>query len=89
MNFFIIEMLILSSIVVIIVTFIFRAKHIRIQKSIDKRAHIENMYTNEIKKLNLKEERVTYIKKCNSELSRNIFFTEKEANMLIQKLASI
>lgn len=89
MNFFIIEMLILGSIIIAIVTFMFRTKQIKIQNSIDKRIHIEETYLNNIKKLNSKEDRIAYIKKCNSELSRNIFFTEEEANKLIQKLTSI
>ena len=89
MNFFIIEMIILSAVAVIILTFFFRAKQIRMQNGIDKRVHIENIYTKEIKKLTSKEEKVIYVKKCNSELSRNIFFTEKEANQLIEKLVSI
>ncbi|RLA79714.1 MAG: hypothetical protein DRG78_12390 [Epsilonproteobacteria bacterium] len=89
MNFFIIEMLILSSIVVIVITFIFRAKQIKIQNSIDKRDYIEKSYINELKKLSSKEEKLAYIKKCNSELSRNIFFTEQEAKTLIGKLINL
>jgi len=82
-------MLILSSIAVIIITFIIRAKHIKIQNATDKRTHIEEIYLSEINKLNSKEDKLVYIKKCNSELSRNIFFTEEEANKLIEKLVSI
>ena len=34
------------------------------------------------------EKKKLFLKQCNSELSRNIFFTEKESNNIIKKLAS-
>lgn len=36
-----------------------------------------------------KEQKALYLKKCNSELSRNIFFTPEESKEILQKLASL
>lgn len=35
------------------------------------------------------EQKNIYLKKCNDELSRNIFFTTEEANQIIKRLAQI
>ena len=36
-----------------------------------------------------KEQKALYLKKCNDELSRNIFFTPEEAKDILQKLANL
>ena len=35
------------------------------------------------------EQKTRYLKQCNDELSRNIFFTDEESTKIIQKLANI
>jgi len=50
---------------------------------------IENNYINTLRSLNTKEEKLAYIKQCNSELNRNIFFTEQQAKDLVAKLINI
>ena len=90
MNFFNIIISILISIVgIIIITLIIKSKQMKQQNTIDKRVEIEAKYIREIKKLNSKKDKIAYIKKCNSELSRNIFFTKQESIKLITKLTSI
>lgn len=79
--------------VLIILTIVAILIYINKRKSINsatcKRDHIEKIYTDELKKLTSKEKKLNYIKKCNSELSRNIFFTELQANQLISRLVQI
>ena len=63
-----------------------------------KKDEIIKQYEDELKKILEKykddkttqlEQKKLFLKKCNSELSRNIFFTPNEASSIIQKLAGL
>ena len=60
-----------------------------------KKNEIIEEYESELKlilendKENQAENKKIFLKKCNDELSRNIFFTETEASNIIQKLAKL
>ena len=63
----------------------------------EKREHIEQIYTTKLNNIlqsgksydEIKKDKLDYIKICNSELSRNIFFTKEQADKLIEKLTRL
>jgi len=62
-------------------------KHEIIQQYEKELKNILNKYKNN-NETKIKEKKL-FLQKCNSELSRNIFFDENESNKIIQKLASL
>lgn len=69
----------------------------KLKQTLKKKEEILEEYTNELQaildKASSSEEKIQrkkeYLQKCNSELSRNIFFTKDEATKALQHLASL
>ena len=71
-----------------------RKKNIR-QAGVKKEAIIEN-YKSELKELmanaseeEKKDKKIAFLKNCNDELSRNIYFTQDEAKEVLDRLSKI
>ncbi len=84
-------------ITIIIVVVFTKNKH-QIKSSAIKKSEIILQYQNQLKNIlhQCKDDKDTkieqkklFLQKCNSELSRNIFFTQDEAKQIIQKLAQL
>jgi len=81
----------------IILYFIVSKKNYKTKNSIVKKEEIIQKYEDQLTKIlqncNDKNQQLqqkkTFLQKCNSELSRNIFFTEKEAIQVIQRLSRL
>jgi hypothetical protein len=75
---------------------LFKTKN-KIQETSVKKEQIILEYEKELQELLLKTDdpkeqaqiKNKFLQKCNSELSRNIFFTQEESKQALQKLASI
>jgi hypothetical protein len=96
MNIIQIEIFVVSFIIITIVLVIINNKQKNKKLAIDKRKHIQMIYTKNIQNIlkgsssqENKIKKLEYIKKCNSELSRNIFFTKSEADQLIKELSQL
>ena len=83
--------LILSVLVIAIAItiFIYKKNSINKANTIQKKSDIEQNYINILKTKKTKDEKLSFIKQCNSELARNIFFTKGEAHSLIQRLVQL
>jgi len=83
----------------ILLAFFYKSqKKLKIRNSSDKKEEIVNNYVNELQTLLKKydndnakqmEQKKIFLQKCNSELSRNIFFTNEETVKVIEKLLKI
>jgi len=83
----------------ILLAFFYKSqKNLKIRNSTDKKEEIVNNYVNGLKTLlkeyendNTKqlEQKKIFLQQCNSELSRNIFFTNDETVKVIEKLLKI
>jgi hypothetical protein len=81
--------LIVIILLILIVAFVFYTKNNKQTNPAKKKIDIQNEYIAILKTKKTKEEKIAFIKQCNSELSRNIFFTKQEADNLIQKLINL
>lgn len=83
----------------ILLAFFYKSqKNLKIRNSRDKKEEIVNNYEKKLQtllkkhendKTKQKEEKKIFLQHCNSELSRNIFFTNEEAIKVIEKLLKI
>jgi len=73
-------------------------KNLKIRNSSDKKEEIVHNYVNELQillkefendKIKQMEQKKIFLQQCNSELSRNIFFTNDETVKIIEKLLKI
>ena len=76
-------------IAIAITIFLYKKNSINKANTIQKKSDIEQNYINILKTKKTKDEKLSFIKQCNSELSRNIFFTKEEAHSLIQRLVQL
>jgi len=91
------EFIVLICIFFIILFFLVSKKNYTIKNTLQKKEEIIHTYEQELIKLlqNTKDkqkqidQKKLFLQKCNSELSRNIFFTEKEAIEVIQRLSKL
>lgn len=76
---------------------ILRKTNHKIKQTAVKKNEIIDQYETELKsllkqydndKITQLEQKKRYLKQCNDELSRNIFFTKEESSQIIQKLAN-
>ena len=84
--------------VVVVFYFILRKTNYKFKKTSQTKQEIITRYENELKVIlsqyennseAYKEQKAFYLKKCNDELSRNIFFSKEESKEILQKLASL
>jgi DNA anti-recombination protein RmuC len=77
---------------------VLRKTNHKLKQTAIKKSEIINNYERELKalleqhnddKITQLEQKKRYLKQCNDELSRNIFFTADETSDIIQKLANI
>jgi len=77
---------------------VLRKTNHKLKQTAVKKEEIITQYESELKKLLQQynndsitqlEQKKRYLKQCNDELSRNIFFTAEESAKIIQKLANI
>lgn len=69
----------------------------KIKQTSQTKKEIIQRYENELQSLldqcedkeSQQKQKAVFLKKCNDELSRNIFFTQNEAKEVLQKLASL
>ncbi len=96
MDFIIIEVVVILLIICGVLLYYLKSNNTA--QPIVKKTEIIERYTQELNAILIKfehnndkkiKEKTKFIKKCSSELSRNIFFTEEEANDVIRKLASL
>lgn len=83
----------------ILLAFFYKSqKNLKIRNSTDKKEEIVDNYINELQsllkeyendKIKQREEKKIFLQHCNSELSRNIFFTNEETVKVIEKLLKI
>jgi len=80
----------------IILFFVFSNKNGKIKNTTVKKEEIILQYENELKQILKKhesnkekrlQEKKIFLQKCNSELSRNIFFTHEESVKIIQRFS--
>jgi len=86
------DILVILIIVVLLLSggfIIYKNNQIKKVNQIRKKSDIENRYINQLRLMQTKEEKLAFIKQCNSELARNIFFTKVEANALVQRLINL
>jgi len=91
------EFILLICIFVIALYFIVSKKNYKTKNGIVKKDEIIKKYEDDLttilqncKSQNQKiEQKKLFLQKCNSELSRNIFFTEKEAIQIIKRLSKL
>ena len=83
------SMIMILSVLIIIIGLIFYFNKNKIINTQKKKSDIEQEYKNILKTKITKDEKIAFIKQCNSELARNIFFTKEEANALVQRLINI
>ena len=83
----------------LVVTYIvLRKTNLKIKQTVRKKDEIVSQYEIQMKalvdqykddKILQLEQKTRYLKQCNDELSRNIFFTAEEKSQILQKLADI
>jgi len=92
------EFVIIFIITLCVAFFMLRTKNKNIKKSFQKKEEIITDYENRLKivieknkhnKTKLLNEKKQFLLECNSELSRNIFFTDEEAKKVIEKLLKL
>lgn len=91
------EFILLICIFFIVLFFIVSKKSYKTKNTLATKEKIIQTYENELKKIlsasddkkEKTQQKKLFLQKCNSELSRNIFFTEKEAIQVIQRLSRI
>ena len=92
------EIILILVFFILLVFFYKSQKNLKIRNSIDKKQEIIKNYEKELKTLLQKykhdktkqvEERKKFLQYCNSELSRNIFFTNDETVKIIENLLKI
>jgi len=91
------EFVLLICIFFIVLFFIVSKKSYKIKNTLLKKEEIIVQYEDQLKKIlvnyedkneQIKQKKI-FLQKCNSELSRNIFFTEQEAIQVIQRLSQL
>jgi predicted negative regulator of RcsB-dependent stress response len=75
--------------IILVALFVYKRRSTNQSNAIRKKSDIEQNYINILKTKQSKEDKISFIKQCNSELSRNIFFTKQEADSLIQRLIQL
>ena len=77
---------------------VLRKTNLKIKQTVRKKDEIVSQYEIQMKalvdqykddKILQLEQKTRYLKQCNDELSRNIFFTTEEKSQILQKLADI
>ena len=77
---------------------VLRKTNLKIKQTVRKKDEIVSQYEIQMKalvdqykddKILQLEQKTRYLKQCNDELSRNIFFTAEEKSQILQKLADI
>jgi len=91
------EFIVLICIFFIVLFFVVSQKSYKVKNTLLKKEEIIEKYENQLKKIlanyqdkneQIKQKKI-FLQQCNSELSRNIFFTEKEAIQVIQRLSKL
>jgi len=91
------EFIVLICIFFIVLFFVVSQKSYKVKNTLLKKEEIIEKYENQLKKIlanyqdkneQIKQKKF-FLQQCNSELSRNIFFTEKEAIQVIQRLSKL
>lgn len=90
-----VEIILLLLILIVIGFFIFTQKNSKVKNSAIKKEEIITQYENDLqsllrkhqnnKEMQLKQKKI-FLQNCNSELSRNIFFTHEETVKVIERL---
>ena len=80
---------VITVVMVLVVLFFYIKKKKRRGNVLRKISDIEQNYIATLQTKKTKEDRILFIKQCNSELARNIFFTKAEADALIQRLIQL
>jgi|AntRauTorcE11898_2_1112593.scaffolds.fasta_scaffold76913_2 uncharacterized membrane protein (DUF106 family) len=92
------EFIIIFLITIIVAFFILKKRKFRIKDSEQKKEEIINAYENNLRSIieknkhnqsKLLQEKKLFLLKCNSELSRNIFFTAEESKKIIENLLKL
>ncbi len=92
------EIALLIIIFFVILFFIVSKKSYKIKNSVIKKDEIIAQYENDLKKILSKynddkikqiEQKKIFLQNCNSELSRNIFFTQEESLQILQRLSKL
>lgn len=88
------EFVVIFLVTLVVAYIILRKANHKLKSEHQKKSEIIKQYEDELKDLlknsqNQVEIKKEFLKKCNDELSRNIFFTKEEASQLLQRLAQI
>lgn len=92
------EFILLISIFFVLLLFLFSKKNYKIKNKTLKKEEIVQEYEYNLKNILAKystnkneqiKQKKIFLQNCNNELSRNIFFTEEEAIIVIQRLSKL
>lgn len=88
------EFVVIFLVTLVVAYIILRKTNHKLKSEHQKKSEIIEQYENELKILlqnnqNKTEVKTEFLKKCNDELSRNIFFTKEESSQLLQRLAQL
>ena len=92
------ELLVIFLAIIVVGYLVLHKTNHKLKATSQTKQEIITRYENELKTLleeckndseSCKEQKALYLKKCNDELSRNIFFTPEESKEILQKLAQL